>query len=286
MSRVTPRSTSTRATCGRPSAPPCAAAITSASSMATPKRRSRATICSARRWRAARVVARNVSSCTWPGGRKYPSTCSSPHGARTLNSHPGTTRTPTSSPVLVASATPAVVSWSVSAIAASAASGLRCPTGEYRVKRRRRSGPVPCWNTSPNSSRPYTVTRPDGNTSQRSPSTAIVRCAIAALHVRHGRERDLGPQLPGVGGVGAQALQPLLKLDLLGQARCLGAMRHLGLAFGELGEQLRVLRVPVQPDALAAGLGELAQLAQGRDVVRLVGRRHPHACRGEHLGHG
>src|SRR5213592_4291375 len=61
---------------------------------------------------------------------------------------------------------------------ASEASTLRLPTGAYRVKRRRRAGPVPCWNVSPNSSRPYTVTRPEGETSHVSPSTVKVRRAI------------------------------------------------------------------------------------------------------------
>jgi len=69
-----------------------------------------ATICSPRRRRAARVSRRNASRPTSPRGRKYPSRCSSPQGALTLNSQPGTTRTPRRAPSSAAAATPSVVS--------------------------------------------------------------------------------------------------------------------------------------------------------------------------------
>src|SRR5207245_9601703 len=95
-----------------------------------------------------------------------------------------------------------------------------------------------------------------------------------------------GPQLPGVGGVGAEALQALLELELLGEPRRLRPMRHLGRAFGELGEQLRILRVAEQPDALTARFGELTQLPQGCEVVGLVRGSDAHPCHGQHLGHG
>src|SRR2546422_9181255 len=100
--------------------------------------------------------------------------------------------------------------------------------------------------------------------------------AARHLRLRRRRERDLSPQLPGVGGVGAEALEAPLELDLLGQARGLRAVGHLRRALGELGEELRVLGIAEQPDALAARLGELAQLAQRRQVVGLVRRGHPH----------
>src|SRR5437763_1524343 len=46
----------------------------------------------------------------------------------------------------------------------------------------RRSGPVPCWNTIPNWSRPYTVTRPDGETSHVPPSTTTRSRAMARAY--------------------------------------------------------------------------------------------------------
>src|ERR1051325_415334 len=106
------------------------------------------------------------------------------------------------------------------------------------------------------------------------------------LRFRGRRERYLGPQLPRVGGIGAEALEALFELELLGEPRRLRAMRHLRRAFGELGEQLRILRVAEQPDALAPRFGELTQLPQGREVVGLVRRADAHACHGQHLGHG
>src|SRR5207253_1084176 len=143
-------------------------------------------------------------------------------------------------------------------------------------------GPVPCSNTTPTWSRSYTGTRPAGATSHVSPSTTIVRPAMAApLRLGGSRERNLGPQLPGIRGIGPEALQPFLELDLLGQPRRLGPVRHFGLALGKLREELRVLGVAEQPDPLAAGIGELTQFPQGGEVVGLVGRRHAHPRRRE-----
>src|SRR5206468_6704591 len=142
-----PQSTSARATCGRPSAPPSpsrlpshppppppappsSCAWTSSRSIGTPRSWSFATICSPRRRRAARVSRRNVCSRSLSGDRNSPRTCSSPQGARTLNSHPGMTRMPSFAASYVASATPSVVSWSVSANAARSAARAWCGTSD------------------------------------------------------------------------------------------------------------------------------------------------------------
>src|SRR5213082_3983991 len=88
------------------------------------------------------------------------------------------------------------------------------------------------------------ISRPAGATSHVSPSTTIVRPAMAPpLRLGGSRERNLGPQLPGIRGIGPEALQPFLELDLLGQPRRLGPVRHFGLALGKLREELRVLGV-------------------------------------------
>src|SRR6267143_5201525 len=55
--------------------------------------------------------------------------------------------------------------------------------------------------------------------------------------------------------------------------------------FGEFDEQARVLGIPVQPDALPARFGKLAQLAERVHVFRLVLRSDAHARRGQDLGH-
>src|SRR5258705_5602177 len=96
--------------------------------MDTPRPWSFATICSPRRRRAARVSRRNSWSRSFSRGRNSARTCSSPQGARTLNSQPGITRTPSLAPSCAASATPSVVSWSVSAIAVSPTARARRAT--------------------------------------------------------------------------------------------------------------------------------------------------------------
>src|SRR5439155_6439136 len=93
------------------------------------------------------------------------------------------------------------------------------------------------------------------------------------------------PQLPGVGRIGRERLEPALQHDLLRKARRLGAMRHLRRALRELDEEPWILRVAKQPDSLAARLGELAELAQRAHVFRLVLRWHAHARRGQDFGH-
>src|SRR6266550_4106115 len=111
-------------------APASSCAWTSSRSIGTPRSWSFATICSPRRRRAARVSRRNVCSRSLSGDRNSPRTCSSPQGARTLNSHPGMTRMPSFAASYVASATPSVVSWSVSANAARSAARAWCGTSD------------------------------------------------------------------------------------------------------------------------------------------------------------
>src|SRR2546425_30444 len=139
--------------------------------------------------------------------------------------------------------------------------------------------PVVSWSVRAIAARPAACARRATSAGGYSPPWPLL-CLGAS------REGNLGPQLPRIRGVGPEALQPFLELDLLGQPRRLGPVRHFGLAFGELREELRVLGVAEYPDPLAAGLGELTQFPQGGEVVGLVGRGHAHPRRREHLGHG
>src|SRR5206468_7357569 len=120
------------------------------------------------------------------------------------------------------------------------------------------------------------------------PAIAVYRQDAAGhgpLRLRRGGDRDFAPQLPGVGRVRRERLEPSLEFDLFGEARGLGAVRHLGRTLGEFDEQPRVLRVAEQPDTLAARFGELAQLTQRVDVLGLVLAGHAHARSGQDFRH-
>src|SRR5947199_169714 len=101
-------------------------------------------------------------------------------------------RTPSVSPTRVASGTPPVVSWSVRAIATRRAAWARRATSAGG------------YSPSVDDDRPPRHGR--------------------SLRLRGRREGNLAPQLPGIRGVGPEALQPPLQLDLFGQARRLGAV--------------------------------------------------------------